>query len=322
MISVAMTTYNGEKYVIKQLSSIYNQDRKVDEVIICDDCSTDNTINLIRQYIDNNNISNCNLIINKYRKGFVKNFWDCITLTKGDIIFLSDQDDIWNPKKVSIMENIFLTNPNTKVLFSEMNYIDSNDNKIKYNNNHGNGIISNIKHSLSGNTYRVNFKEFIKTGGYQGASIAFRKNVFEQIKKFNIDNKYAHDVFINFYASIINGFYVLKTKLTNYRIHNANTLGIPLTKKRDRVIVLKESITICNELKELLKYCYEHNLINNYDMASKYIDKLNNIYKKRIDNISNKNLFNQLFMITHINLFSSFKTYVGDIKDILLNNNV
>ena len=318
MISVAMTTYNGERYVIKQLSSIYNQTKKVDEVIICDDCSTDNTVLLIENFIKDNSISNCKLIINQNRKGFVNNFWDCISLTTGDIIFLSDQDDVWHPDKVSIMQSKMLNNHNIRVLFSDMNYIDANDNKIYYNNNHGNGIISTIRHNLSGNTYKVNYKEFIKTGGYQGASIAFRKEIFNNIKSFDISYKYAHDVFINFYASILDGFYVTKTKLTNYRIHDTNTLGIPVHRKRDRVEVLSESMKICNELRELMGYCDNQKLIDNYGEVCQYIDRLNVVYKNRINNINNKDLLKQLFMLIDIRYFSSLKTYIGDIRDIIL----
>lgn len=55
-ISVAMTTYNGSKYIIKQLDSLKNQSRKIDELVICDDCSTDNTVELVNDYIKSNNL--------------------------------------------------------------------------------------------------------------------------------------------------------------------------------------------------------------------------------------------------------------------------
>ena len=60
-ISVAMTTYNGSKYIIKQLDSLKNQSRKIDELVICDDCSTDNTVELVNDYIKSNNLEGWNI---------------------------------------------------------------------------------------------------------------------------------------------------------------------------------------------------------------------------------------------------------------------
>ena len=318
MISVSITTYNGSKYIIKQLYSIYNQTKKVDEVIICDDCSNDDTVVLIKKFINDNNLSNWRLIINDTRKGFVRNFWDCISLTNGDIVFLSDQDDIWYEKKVETMTRILADCSQIKVLFADMTYIDSNDNRIIYNNHHGSGIISILKHCVVGNIYKINFREFIKTGGYQGASVAFKKEVFNNIKNYNVDNKFAHDVIINFYASLINGFYVTKTKLTKYRLHDKNTLGIPIYKKRNRLEVLSESINICEELKDLSEYLKRHRLIVNFDIVYQYIDQLIDVYKKRIYNIKNKKLFNQIMLLSKLYFFPNFKTYLGDIKNIFM----
>lgn len=92
-ISVAMTTYNGSKYIIKQLDSLKNQSRKIDELVICDDCSTDNTVELVNDYIKSNNLEGWNMYSNENNLGFINNFKQAIKKTTGDIIFLCDQDD-------------------------------------------------------------------------------------------------------------------------------------------------------------------------------------------------------------------------------------
>lgn len=68
-ISVVMTTYNGKKYLLEQLESLRNQTLKIDEVIIMDDCSKDETPELIRKYIIDNNLSGWKLIENQTNQG-------------------------------------------------------------------------------------------------------------------------------------------------------------------------------------------------------------------------------------------------------------
>lgn len=77
-ISVAMTTYNGSNYIIKQLDSLKNQSRKIDELIICDDCSTDNTVELVNDYIKSNNLEGWNIYSNENNLGFINNFKQAI----------------------------------------------------------------------------------------------------------------------------------------------------------------------------------------------------------------------------------------------------
>ena len=103
-----MATYNGEKYVIEQLESIKNQSLKPDEVIISDDCSTDNTRSLISEYIKKHNLTNWSLIENHVNKGYKKNFIDSLKFVNGDIVFLSDQDDVWDKEKIRKMAIITL----------------------------------------------------------------------------------------------------------------------------------------------------------------------------------------------------------------------
>lgn len=99
MISVCMATYNGEKYILEQLNSILCQIGERDEVIISDDGSQDNTLNLIRSLND----PRIHIYQNDLEHGYTKNFENALNYAKGDIIFISDQDDVWKPDKVKVM---------------------------------------------------------------------------------------------------------------------------------------------------------------------------------------------------------------------------
>ena len=96
MISVCMATYNGEKFIAEQLESILGQISKDDEIIISDDQSSDATIDIIKKFND----SRIQIFSNRDTHGFTPNFQNALIRARGDIIFLSDQDDVWLPNKV------------------------------------------------------------------------------------------------------------------------------------------------------------------------------------------------------------------------------
>jgi len=99
LISVVIATFNGSKYIEKQLKSILIQISKIDEVIIIDDCSKDNTLDKIRNLNDNR----VHVFQNSSNLGHVKSFEKGLILSKGEYIYLSDQDDFWLPNKVHLM---------------------------------------------------------------------------------------------------------------------------------------------------------------------------------------------------------------------------
>ena len=150
MISIAMTTYNGEKYLREQLDSILNQTYKDFELIICDDCSTDSTVQIIKSYID----PRIKLFINEKNLGFKKNFEKAIKLCTGEYIALSDQDDIWE------LDHL-------KILYDKINGADLIcGNNLIFNQNGDsltNAELLYIKKSLvhNANGY-FNYKQFLK----------------------------------------------------------------------------------------------------------------------------------------------------------------
>jgi glycosyltransferase involved in cell wall biosynthesis len=97
LISVVVATYNGAKYLAAQLDSIFNQTYSNLEVIVCDDLSTDDTTQILREYEVKHGLR---YFVNEARQGVVKNFERAISKAKGGYIALSDQDDVWLPQKL------------------------------------------------------------------------------------------------------------------------------------------------------------------------------------------------------------------------------
>ena len=99
-VSVVMCTYNGAKYIREQLDSIINQTYPIFEIIIQDDCSTDDTVDIIREYAETH--SNIRLFQNEKSLGINRNFFSAMNRAKGDYIAISDQDDIWEKDKIEV----------------------------------------------------------------------------------------------------------------------------------------------------------------------------------------------------------------------------
>jgi glycosyltransferase involved in cell wall biosynthesis len=109
-ISIAMTTYNGERHVGKQLDSLSGQSRLPDEVVVCDDCSRDGTVKILEEFAATAPFV-MRIVANEKNVGYVENFSKALELCTGDIIFLCDQDDVWLPNKLVAMEEYFERHP-------------------------------------------------------------------------------------------------------------------------------------------------------------------------------------------------------------------
>ncbi|GHV04446.1 hypothetical protein FACS189485_09860 [Spirochaetia bacterium] len=101
IVSIAMTTYNGARYLREQLDSILTQNYSDFELVICDDCSTDNTWAILAEYAEKDTRVHCRR--NDKNLGYTKNFEKAITLCRGDYIALSDQDDVWTPDHLAVL---------------------------------------------------------------------------------------------------------------------------------------------------------------------------------------------------------------------------
>lgn len=213
-ISVCIPTYNGAKYIKEQLDSILIQLSEIDEIIISDDNSTDNTIEIIKEYNDKRiKIFFHEKIVNKY-KGVYKNIYfvyrnieNALKHSSGDYIFLSDQDDIWLPNKINSIVN----------LLDKGHWIVQHDN-ILINNKKEillNSYFSFIK--PSNNLYRTVVKCYI-----QGASMAFTKEVLQYSLPFP-NNPISHDHWIAYNAYFRGSkIYLLNEPLLLYRRHDNN----------------------------------------------------------------------------------------------------
>jgi glycosyltransferase involved in cell wall biosynthesis len=120
-LSIALCTYNGSKFLREQLQSLANQTLQPFEVVITDDCSTDDTISIIKEFSNRLNIK---VFVNDIAFKVTKNFEKAVSLCTGDIILMCDQDDIWHADKLAKISQYFQDNPYKLAVFSDANLVN------------------------------------------------------------------------------------------------------------------------------------------------------------------------------------------------------
>jgi glycosyltransferase involved in cell wall biosynthesis len=220
-LSVAMCTYNGEKYIKEQLESILNQTVAVDEIVICDDGSKDKTIEIIGQ-IQLENPNKISLYKNPANLGSNKNFEKAISICTGDYIFLSDQDDIWKENKVEKIIQYFSKNELAEAVFSNGDLINNKTEKNK-NNTLWNSVFF-IENQLD---KPINLFKLIgsKRNMVTGATLCIKKETKGFILPFPCIKKYYHDEWIAIIIASRKKLGYITDELISYRIHSGQQIG-------------------------------------------------------------------------------------------------
>jgi len=206
-ISVCMATYNGERYIEDQLRSILAQLTDTDEVVIVDDASTDKTRELVAATCD----SRIRLLANDNNSGVLASFEKALLNSSGDILFLSDQDDVWEPQKVATILEAFADNPEIMVIQSDSSLIDEDGQRLADSYY---ATRSRFTTSLFGNL--VHFR-------YQGCGMTILREIFLNIFPFPHGFDVLHDEWIGVRTTISGRKTLyLNFPLFQYRRHSAN----------------------------------------------------------------------------------------------------
>lgn len=216
---MAIATYNGEKFIREQLISIIHQTIPVDEIVICDDGSTDNTIDIITK-VQKEILINIILYKNEEKLGYIRNFHKAIEYTHGNFVFLADQDDIWKTNKVEIMLQQ-MKKYNCQVLCTNFELIDQNGNLIKERDDYNiDAYIEKAPHEMN----HVTVMRLVFGNIAQGCTYCFTEKVKNLYLGIN-DDTVSHDLQIMFVGAAINSAFYFKMPLIQYRLHSQNAIG-------------------------------------------------------------------------------------------------
>ncbi|MES3023178.1 MAG: glycosyltransferase family 2 protein [Pseudomonadota bacterium] len=203
--SVVMATYNGAAYVERQLASILGQLGADDEVIIVDDHSRDATVALIAGFND----ARVRMHRNPANLGVQRSFEKAIGLATGDIIFLSDQDDVWHPEKVARFARAFAERPEVTLVLSDARIVDRHGLQLQpsffaIRGGFAPGLVSNLVKNK-----------------YLGCVMAFRRVLLDKMLPFPPDIP-QHDMWIGLINALYGRAHYIDLALVDYRRHDAN----------------------------------------------------------------------------------------------------
>lgn len=226
IVSVVLATYNGARFIRQQLDSIRRQSRPPDEVVIIDDCSTDGTPAAVEEFIRSHRQVGWHLTRSAENVGYRRNFYRGVRASRGDVVFLCDQDDIWNRDKVKLMTEVMAATPGVLSLNSAVRLIDERGNPLRRRSPFGVGTAKATSKALRSGVAieRIEAGRLMVRNVGPGAAQCFDGTTRERFLE-SYDCGMPHDWYLNLLAAVREGCWYLDEPLVNYRVHGANAIG-------------------------------------------------------------------------------------------------
>ncbi|MFC8410545.1 glycosyltransferase family 2 protein [Arthrobacter sp. NPDC057259] len=216
VVSVCMAAYNGAQHIHEQLDSILAQLTEPDEVIIVDDGSTDGT----REWLTNMRDPRVKVHFNQSNLGYVRNFEKALGLSTGEIVMLSDQDDLWLPGRVDALVRAL---DNAEAVASNFSYFEGTPRKLEQ---------LRLKQGTGGHRVRNLTRLWIGIIPYYGCAMAFRRSFIQSSLPFPPFLYETHDQWLAMLANVRGTMVHLEIETLSRRLHANNTTpktfrGIP-----------------------------------------------------------------------------------------------
>jgi glycosyltransferase involved in cell wall biosynthesis len=217
-VSIVMATCNGARYLRQQLDSFVDQTRMPDDLVVCDDASTDETMTILHAFAKDAPFE-VRLLENAVRQGFVANFDRVLSHCTGDIVFLSDQDDVWLPEKLQAIIETMQRHPETMVVINDRIITDGN-------------LVPSGRTTLG----NIRALELDRSWLSAGCSTAVRRTFLDVLLPIP-DSAHGHDGWISSLAFALGVCHVHEVPLQLFRRHDTNTSD-SIASRRDRLSLL------------------------------------------------------------------------------------
>ena len=220
-ISVALCTYNGARHLDEQLASFVQQQRQPDELVVCDDGSTDATLDVLQEFARSAPFA-VHVHHNETNLGATRNFERAIALCSGDVIAMSDQDDVWLPEKLARMEAAFAADPTVGLVICDAWLVgpDLAPSGQKAWANLPFGLVMQRRFNRGGG-----LRQMLRYNLVTGAACAFRAELREIL--LPIPTCWVHDGWIGIVATAVAPARAIPEPLVLYRQHGNQQIGLP-----------------------------------------------------------------------------------------------
>ncbi|OAQ40460.1 hypothetical protein A5893_05795 [Pedobacter psychrophilus] len=289
LLSIALCSYNGDEFISEQVHSILKQTYKNFELIISDDCSTDKTLAILENFAQKD--KRIILLKNNTNQGYIRNFEKAISHCKGEIIFLSDQDDVWDENKLSKVSQTYKND--VELVFHDSLFINQNGESLNRK--------ASDRFTLSEQVTPLSFLLF---NGISGHALAFKKSLKSFI--LPLPEIVHHDCWISYVAACKGKIVYEPSILVNYRQHHkseTDLLKLKVKEKTKSNSILKNQ-NLINRTKKLSEIEYNNHLFE--------FEKFKSLLEKRKKQYFSFKLF--YFIIKYNQKIFSFKRKKGSLR--------
>lgn len=214
-IGIAVALYNGSRFLREQLECFYRQTRPADRVVLCDDGSTDDTPSIVGNFIRERGLQDTwSLERNPENLGYARNFYRAIGLCRTELVFLADQDDLWEPDKLEKMAEVMEGRPEILLLACRHGIIDAEGKRIH--------SPMEQESAPTGAVTPVSAEDVLRAYRWPGMAMCLRMDFFESIRETIQTRKAAHDFVFAIAAADRNGFYEYDYVGVYHRRHGNN----------------------------------------------------------------------------------------------------
>jgi glycosyltransferase involved in cell wall biosynthesis len=236
-VCVAMATLEGAAWVAGQLESIARQTQPPDEVVVCDDDSSDDTCEKVEAFARSARFE-VRLERNPQRLGTTKNFERAVSLCHGDIIFLADQDDVWHPEKIAKLVGELNADPRAGAVFCNAEVVDRDLRALEYDLWQSLGFDDAERDMVrAGRAVEVFLRHVVAAG----TTLAFRARYRELLLPFP-DLRTSHDAWVAFLIAAVSDIRLCEQTLVRYRLHDANQVGIKKLSLTEQIAKAREQL--------------------------------------------------------------------------------
>lgn len=305
--SVVIACYNGEKYILEQLESIRNQTAPADEVLLCDDCSTDNTFSVVQEYIEKNQLTGWQIQRNEKNRGWKATFANLILQATKDVIILCDQDDIWYADKLETQVAALEENPRLQMVVCNLDVKYMAEDMHPYNPEVlGEQPVQKI-------AVHPKWLRIMRPGCAFAVRREFAQVCFSKYWKEGL----AHDLFLWQCAFLCDTFASIQKPLFAYRrFPTSTTAGKTGPKANFRVV---ENQIFLESLEAAWGVLAETRWQS--PAAKKAADRCLALENKRKDFFKTKNVFTWLSCLMQIDCYPFAKSWLADLYHIALKKN-